>query len=39
MNNACINCLDYGRVLNMSGQSFTGYWICLGMQKCMYVCM
>ena len=24
-----INCSDYGKVLNMPGQSFTGFWKCL----------
>ena len=28
LNNAWINCFDYGRVLNMPGQSFAGLWIC-----------
>ena len=27
--NAWISCSDYGRVINMPGQSFTGFWICL----------
>ena len=29
LNNAWINISGYGRVLNMSGQSFTGLWTCL----------
>ena len=29
LNNAWINCSDYGRVLNMPGQSFIGFQICL----------
>ena len=29
LNNSWINSSDYGRVLNMPGQSFTGFWICL----------
>ena len=27
--NAWISYSDYGRVINMPGQSFTGFWICL----------
>ena len=29
LNNACINCFDYGRALNMPGQSFKKFWICM----------
>ena len=29
LNNACINCFDYGRTLNMPGQSFKKFWICI----------
>ena len=28
LNNAWINRSDYGRVLHVTGQSFTGFWIC-----------
>ena len=29
LNNAWINCSDYSRVLHLTGQSFTRFWICL----------
>ena len=35
----CLNKLfDYGRVLNMPGQSFIGFWICKGYTWC-WICL
>ena len=29
LNNSWIKCSNYDRIMNMPGQSFTGFWICL----------